>query len=642
MPSKKNLTTSTSIALILFSLSANAANVRFCYENTSDWGRPYYPKFTINGNTYYLNYDHKLNCFDLGNIPDATISLTTNGFSMDYKNNIISFNGNICGFGTPCVIPAVYQNEELYYIHASVWPLDDKNLTGILTAVYKPTDYGTAPGEVLGRDLDVPGMGWIGHVAYPLPQTPAIQVIEVLNENAVIQINTIQSFKSKSKYWGSRWGLIPGTESQKENNALKILREGVSQMGFCPIYTSTAQYKVGTPTSCAMFRCDTFVNHIYKGGIGINIIPDGDAILPTKVFNAFPRVNPDEHPGLSKSKTVISYTNNLSSMTAKKLSEMSQEDFMIIINAPIDNISEKEINAIWKFAQDSSLSVEKRTLLMDKLGFIGRVDMLSLFTAQYFKMDDNKIKSMLLRSTLTLYQKYFWLKEYPKEKEILQKFYMQLLETKLSANDASIVIRGFIQLNNSDVVLAHINRINMIFNSQEVNLDPYVSVGLKLELAFKSKELENIYISDIIGVLKKENNPQLENLLNQFIVRRLSGLGISSLEWQSKNLLQIYLDSVRYKYIHSNKEKIESPMPEIFYGTWLEALALVASNSFEGAGQYIANFMQDKNPHEQIIYVSGLSNSEYMKKAFNTYPVLINFKNKNQHIYRDSVGAPIK
>ncbi len=613
MLSKKNLTTSTSIALILFSLSANAANVRFCYENTSDWGRPYYPKFTINGYTYYLNYDHKLNCFDLGNIPDATISLTTNGFNMDYKNNIVSFNGNICGFGTPCIIPAVYQNEELYYIHASVWPLDDKNLTGILTAVYKPTDYGTAPGEVLGRDLDVPGMGWIGHVAYPLPQTPALQVIEVLKENAVIQINTIKDFKSRSKYWGSRWGLIPGTESQKENNALKILREGVSQMAFCPIYTSTAQYKVGTPTSCAIFRCDTFVDYIYKGGIGINIIPDGDAILPTKVFNAFPRVNPDEHPGLSISKKVTkSSTHKLASMTVQKISEMSLEDFMMIINAPIDNISDEEIKATWKFAQDSSLSSEKRTLLIDKLGFIGKAEMLPFFVEQYFKMDDNKTKSMLLRSTLTLYQKYSWLEKNPNEKKILQKFYTQLLDTKLSANDASIAIRGFTQLNNSDVVFAHVNKINMIFNSQEVKLDPYVSVGLKLELAFKSRELEKIYIPDIIDVLKQEHNPQLDNLLNQFIVRKLGGLGINTLEGQSKKLIQRYLDSVRSQYIHSNKEKIEASMPKIFYGAWLEALALVTSNSLEGAGQYIANFMQNKNPDEKMLYVSGLSNSDYI------------------------------
>lgn len=125
------------IALFLFAAGANAKNVEFCYENTSEWGDPYYPKFTINNNVYYDNYGHKLNCYDL-EITGTTVSLTTNGFNMDYKNNIASFNGNLCGFGTTCVIPTEYQNEDLYYIHASVWPLDDKNLTGVLTAVYKP------------------------------------------------------------------------------------------------------------------------------------------------------------------------------------------------------------------------------------------------------------------------------------------------------------------------------------------------------------------------------------------------------------------------------------------------------------------------------------------------------------------------
>jgi hypothetical protein len=135
---KKNLIKSILVALSFLTINANAANVQFCYENNSESGHPYYPKFTVNNKVYYSNYGFKLNCFDLGNVSGPTVSLTTNGFNMDFKNSIVSFNGNICGFGTTCVIPTVYQNEQLYYIHATVWPLDDNNLTGVLTAVYKP------------------------------------------------------------------------------------------------------------------------------------------------------------------------------------------------------------------------------------------------------------------------------------------------------------------------------------------------------------------------------------------------------------------------------------------------------------------------------------------------------------------------
>lgn len=35
----------------------------------------------------------------------------------------------------------------------------------------------------------------------------ADQVIEVLNETPVGQINSISNFKSRSKYWGSKYGV---------------------------------------------------------------------------------------------------------------------------------------------------------------------------------------------------------------------------------------------------------------------------------------------------------------------------------------------------------------------------------------------------------------------------------------------------
>ncbi len=496
------------------------------------------------------------------------------------------------------------------------------------------------PGDILGRDLDVPGMGDIGHVGIAYadsysPDSPATQVIEVLNENPVIQINTIENFKSKTKYWGSRW-IITGVT--KARDAMSIIAQGIIQQALCPIYTSTAQYRPGTSTSCAIFRCDTFVYYIFNAGAGCKLIKDSDVMLPNTIYNAFPNSNGDLN--LSKRQNKIVPSIQLSVLTAQKLSDMSLDDFMQIINAPIDKITNEEINDTWKFSQDYSLSSEKRTLLVDKLGFIGRADMLSDFVDKYSKMNDSKVKSMLLRSTLTVYQKYSELENYPKEKEILQNFYQKLLDTKLSANDANIVIRGFTQLSESNIILANLDKINNILNNQKVNLNPYVSVALKIELAFKSKDLEKIYISDILNILKRNDNTQIENLLNQLVIRRLSQSGLESLQTDSKSAIRQYLDSVRYKYIQTNKEKKSIAMSPPFYGAWLEASALVSSSSLEQAGEYVATFLQDKDSFEQMLYVSGLSNNNYMRKAFNTYRVLINFKNNFKNIYDESVGTP--
>lgn len=59
------------------------------------------------------------------------------------------------------------------------------------------------PAEIMGRDLIVPKLGWIGHVGIATTNmmspagmgNNADQVIEVLNENPVGQINSISNFK---------------------------------------------------------------------------------------------------------------------------------------------------------------------------------------------------------------------------------------------------------------------------------------------------------------------------------------------------------------------------------------------------------------------------------------------------------------
>lgn len=71
------------------------------------------------------------------------------------------------------------------------------------------------PAEIMGRDLLIPGLGWVGHVgiATTYMMSPegmgnnADQVIEVLNENPVGQVNSISNFKFRSKYWGSKYGV---------------------------------------------------------------------------------------------------------------------------------------------------------------------------------------------------------------------------------------------------------------------------------------------------------------------------------------------------------------------------------------------------------------------------------------------------
>lgn len=122
-------------SLFTVMVNANAVPVKFCFENN---GTPTYPQFNINGKLYYSNFFNSIRCFDLGDVTGNVI-FNTSGFNVDYRNNIVSLGANMCGSATgPCVIPVEYQNQQLYYIEATVWALDKTTSTGVLSAIYKP------------------------------------------------------------------------------------------------------------------------------------------------------------------------------------------------------------------------------------------------------------------------------------------------------------------------------------------------------------------------------------------------------------------------------------------------------------------------------------------------------------------------
>ena len=79
------------------------------------------------------------------------------------------------------------------------------------------------PGEIVGRDLNIFGAGWAGHVGIttaPFLDQDAYQVIEVLKDaDPIIQINLISTFKTITPYWGSRYGI-----SDRGYNTLRIQR----------------------------------------------------------------------------------------------------------------------------------------------------------------------------------------------------------------------------------------------------------------------------------------------------------------------------------------------------------------------------------------------------------------------------------
>ncbi len=151
--------------------------------------------------------------------------------------------------------------------------------------------------DVVGRDLAVWGLGSLGHVGF----LDGGKVIEVLNATPVMQANPLIDFKSRSRFWGARYG-------KGASQALQIINAGWAQRNFNPIYTYTAQSTEGgtVQSGCgqydrygkcarpiysvrsAVFRCDTFVNYAFGKGTGQPLISNWSVILPSILYTAMP------------------------------------------------------------------------------------------------------------------------------------------------------------------------------------------------------------------------------------------------------------------------------------------------------------------------------------------------------------------
>ncbi|MCP5543629.1 MAG: hypothetical protein H7A49_06940 [Akkermansiaceae bacterium] len=147
-------------------------------------------------------------------------------------------------------------------------------------------------GDLVGRDLDLPGYGSYGHVGL----WTGNRVLECLGEVPPIQKRSLASFQEVTVFWGSKY--LP-----MRRNFRKVIHAGWAQRNFRPKFTLSPTYRVGkfvrkkvwnketgrwerrTVMTRARFRCDTLVSYAYKAGIGYKVRKSGT--FPGTMFEAF-------------------------------------------------------------------------------------------------------------------------------------------------------------------------------------------------------------------------------------------------------------------------------------------------------------------------------------------------------------------
>jgi hypothetical protein len=507
---------------------------------------------------------------------------------------------------------------------------------------FSPISFTANPTDVVGRELLIPGLGWAGHTAIVTDDkvwNAGTYVVEALNEPQVLQINTIESFKKRSRFWGTKYGI-----NQNDVTGTRIINEGAFQTSLkCAVYTYLPSYKPGTgqwglPMTCPVFRCDTFVNYLYWwGGYKLPTYnPPGDDIynstLPSLVFNAFPYYRKET----VSSSFIIPRVPFIHNITNEEIQEMDFKDLLNLISG--NNFSQLNLENLFELVQNKAISKDKRILLLDKIGFISKPNTLPRLIALYYDVkDDVEISDMVLRDTQIIYQENKNLKDFQNERDNLLNFYSRLLNQDLESKQAHIVLRGLISLSSEGVLFKNKSKIEHMLNQIQEN---EIVLPLKTLLALKSERLGKIYLPRILTTLKHDKNLSRDIWFAGTIASSIATKGINSVDRRTKLLISEFLASLKNELDEKNISKYHQNYiyPQTA-GILLEATALVNSQSFDEAIEYIIKFMENISENEQRQYVIGFSNSLYMSNGFRNYEFLHHLVD-SYHLGR--VGSPIK
>lgn len=426
-------------------------------------------------------------------------------------------------------------------------------LTAITSASYAKKIF---PSDIIGRDLNYPGMGWLGHVGIatrPMMDssgmsTPANQVIEILNEPVIGQINTIDNFKRRSPYWGSKYGVIGNPEQ-----GYRVLVEANHQRWWVREYTSNTDYRIaqGNPRTGEIFvtgrwRCDTYAWWAFYSQ-GVDTMP-GRIWLPRNLFNFFPYYNDERLIAESSEPSAEILTNkSLDDVSAEDLNEMSLEEFQTVIDAPLKAPTNyvAPMSAYMRFAYSDSLNDIKRGAMIDKItSKVSDVDLVPKLLRLYDETDREEVKNKIVSGLMFHVQGE--LREHPnsRDKELLRSFFHRLISEKLNQRCADWATMGFIDTHTADETLQNLDKID----AQLATATHPASITLKYKLVHKSKKLQSIYIKSIVDELREANNSDLDSYFFGPLAIGYQGTGKNLLEPESKQIVINYLDEVRYKY----------------------------------------------------------------------------------------------
>ena len=442
-----------------------------------------------------------------------------------------------------------------------------------LSALYVNANAGRPlmSGDVIGRDLTFPTLGYFGHVGMGTGDDiglPTQTILEVLNQapKPIIVFNSQADFRSRDVYWGSRYGFAGYGSTTRA-----ALVEGNHQRMWCPKYTITGQYTIGSgniqtgqPYRCAEFRCDTFVAYIFQyAGLPqlMNLYP----LIPRSVWASFPYFNGDLFASDTKAPELTSIDKQFTEMDIEEINHMSFMDFAQFVDTPIVQTTPTHIAREWELVENENVKPILRGAFLDRLAKMEEPNTISRFLKIYNTTNEPEVKSKVIEGVETVYQ------TRPEtisqsEKQELKVFYVTQLQRKLRDRDTDKIIRGYVDLHTTKDIESNLDAINSKLNG----IEPTLKLGLQLQLSRRSKALESIYVPLIIKDLKEQQSSSLDDMF--FTIASMSKDSFSP---ESVKQIKSYIDYRSAKYSQTLAPNALGPNNDAYFG--------VAKHSYDDA-----------------------------------------------------------
>ncbi|MBA2649176.1 MAG: hypothetical protein H0U75_06165 [Legionella sp.] len=387
----------------------------------------------------------------------------------------------------------------------------------------------TSSGDVLGRDMDVPGIGKIGHLALGTGNDvflPTNITIEAEPQTPAIVFGTVKDFKQATRYWGSRWGIV-----SSKSNVYDSLVEAKHQSFWCPKYTPFTVWITGQgffdgptqrpiPTQCGMFRCDTFVGYIASKA-GSYAIINNVIKLPYNAFMTYPYANIDLFQTEKVTPELSQIDQKFIALSSDDIKKMTFEEFSIIASPSEENTSMSHIEKEWELISNEDVSTIWRNGFIDRRALAKEGDTLTKMIELYGKIPNKEVQNHLIIGIMYYYQSHWEKVSNSAEYETIKLFFQATLKNSMNKEVSENIVRGYIDFHDEWAIKANMPDIKRHLKG----IHSKSLLGLKMELAKKSSGLETTFIPEIIQDLKNKDNPDLNSMFFYMINKNFINIG---------------------------------------------------------------------------------------------------------------------